>query len=121
MKLLLTLLLLVSCGHDHRFIRYKPKDGQNGTSCSTRNDTVGVYIECTDGSETFIPYPKDGKDGESIQGQQGEPGQPGENGQDCNLVNRNETCVHHTKKYDVYLVCPDSEELIVKKSVRNGC
>jgi hypothetical protein len=70
MRLLISLFLISACGTYHKN-RINPR-GKDGTSCTTRQDSVGVYVECSDGTDSFIPFPKDGKDGESIQGPQGE-------------------------------------------------
>lgn len=119
MKVLLAVLLLTGCGVYRD--RIKPKDGAPGSSCTTRQDSVGVFIECTDGTESFIPFPKDGVDGETVVGPAGEAGSVGAPGQSCLLEQRNVTCVNHTKRYKSYLVCPNGELYLKDVKVSNGC
>jgi len=77
MKLLLAALFLTACG------QFDGSDGQNGSSCTTRNDSVGVFVECSDGTDSFIPFPKNGGDGTTgPQGEKGDVGQTGEAGTD---------------------------------------
>lgn len=84
MKLLLSVLLLTGCGVYKD--RIKPKDGTPGTSCTTRQDSVGVFVECSDGTDSFIPFPKDGATGvtgpQGIKGDVGQTGEAGKNGID---------------------------------------
>jgi hypothetical protein len=76
MKLLL-IFLVSACG------QFDGVDGQNGSSCTTRNDSVGVFVECSDGTDSFIPFPKNGSDGATgPQGEKGDVGQTGEAGTD---------------------------------------
>ena len=141
MKAVLLAVLLTGCGVYSSKI--KPREGKPGTSCSTTQDSVGVYVKCTDGTESFIPFPEDG---ESIVGPKGDTGEAGsscsvndsglltctdgssfqvENGTDgvsCDLVEKNVTCnAHHTKKFKQYLKCGEKEVYIRNVIVRGGC
>ena len=84
MRVLLAVLLLTGCGVYRD--RIKPKDGAPGTSCTTRQDSVGVFVECSDGTDSFIPFPKDGATGvtgpQGIKGDVGQTGEAGKNGVD---------------------------------------
>jgi hypothetical protein len=79
---LLLALIAVGCGRYHT--KHK---GDPGTSCTTRQDSVGVFVECTDGTDSFIPFPKDGETGAT--GPQGETvvGPVGEAGSSCSVSN----------------------------------
>jgi hypothetical protein len=107
MKLLLAIFLVSACG------QFDGADGQNGSSCTTRNDTVGVFIECTDGTDTFIPFPEDGKDGKT--------GSNGIDGLGCELVEKNVTCRNHTRKADQYLKCANGEVFLKTTKLVSGC
>ena len=39
------------------------RDGINGQPCSVYSDSSGAFINCPDGSSTFVPNGKDGQDG----------------------------------------------------------
>lgn len=126
MKILLAVCLLAGCGtyYKNPKINLRGKPGNNGSSCATRQESTGVYVECTDGSISFIPFPKDGVDGESVVGPAGESGPqglPGEDAVSCTLVERNVTCHNHTKRYKSYLVCPNGELYLKDVKVSNGC
>jgi hypothetical protein len=127
-NVLIAALLMTGCGVYKD--RIKPKDGKPGTSCTTRQDSVGVFVECTDGTDSFIPFPKDGEtgatgpQGETVVGQTGEAGSdglPGAPGQSCLLEERNVTCVNGTKKYKSFLVCPNGELFLKDVKVNSGC
>jgi hypothetical protein len=109
MKLLLAALLLTACG------QFDGADGQNGSSCTTRNDSVGVYVECSDGTDSFIPFPADGN---SVVGPQGEAGQDAVS---CLLVEKNVTCHNHTRKADQYLKCANGEVFLKQTKLVSGC
>jgi len=135
MKLLLAVFMVSACGTYH-MNRINPK-GQDGSSCTTRQDSVGVYVECSDGTDSFITFPKNGEpgqdgsscavsdtglvqctDGSAYQIENGEDGEPG---QSCLLQERNVTCRSHTKKFKQFLVCPNAEVYIKDVTVRSGC
>lgn len=107
MKLLLTALLLTSCG------QFDGSDGVNGSSCSTRNDSVGVFVECSDGTDSFIPFPKDGDKGDA--------GSDGINGVGCALIEKNVTCTHRTRKADQYLKCVNGEVFLKQTKLVSRC
>jgi hypothetical protein len=119
MKALLAVLVLASCG------RFEGSDGTNGSSCTTRQDSVGVFVECSDGTDSFIPFPDDGATGP--QGEKGDTGEVGANGTNgtngtsCLLAERNISCHNHTKKFKQYLVCPNGEVYLKEVRVSNGC
>jgi hypothetical protein len=119
MKALLAVLVLASCG------RFEGSDGTNGSSCTTRQDSVGVFVECSDGTDSFIPYPENGQTGETgAQGEKGDTGDAGingANGTSCLLAERNISCHNHTKKFKQYLVCPNGEVYLKEVRVSNGC
>jgi len=86
MRVLLMLLgaglvfaLLTACADTREVM---PVEGRDGSSCTAETTDDGTLISCTDGSESFIPAPKDGTDGadgqDGEQGPQGEQGTPGE-------------------------------------------
>jgi hypothetical protein len=110
MKLLLAALLLTACG------QFDGADGQNGSSCTTRNDSVGVYVECSDGTDSFIPFPADGEKGDK-----GDSGSDGVNGSGCLLVEKNVTCRNHTRKADQYLKCANGEVFLKQTKLVSGC
>jgi len=115
MKALLAVLVLASCG------RFEGSDGANGSSCTTRQDSVGVFVECTDGTDSFIPFPDDGQKGDTVVGPAGADGAVGQPGQSCLLVERDITCRHNTKRYKSYLVCLNAEVFIKNVSISRGC
>lgn len=123
MKLLLAALFLTACG------QFDGSDGQNGSSCTTRNDSVGVFIECTDGTDTFIPFPEDGKSGSSCSVDEtglvlctdGSAYQI-KDGLGCDLVEKEVVCSHNrTKRFKQYLKCSEKEVFIKNVSIRGGC
>ena len=63
MRLLLLLVLLVSCGQDVIVKEYK---GIDGNSCFTSTDHTGINIQCTDGTISHLDYPKNGIDAKEI-------------------------------------------------------
>lgn len=115
MKALLAVLVLASCG------RFEGSDGANGSSCTTRQDSVGVFVECTDGTDSFIPFPDDGATGPQGDTVIGPQGPVGSVGQSCLLAERNITCRNNTKKFKQYLVCPNGEVYLREVRVSNGC
>lgn len=110
MKLLLAALLLIGCG------QFDGANGINGSSCSTRNDSVGVFVECTDGTDSFIPFPADGEKGDK-----GDAGSDGINGVGCALIEKNVTCTHRTRKADQYLKCVNGEVFLKQTKLVSGC
>lgn len=109
MKLLLAALLLTGCG------QFDGSDGIDGTACSTRNSPTGAFVECSDGTSSFIQFPADG---DSIVGEQGEPGKDAIS---CILVEKNVTCTHHTRKADQYLKCVNGEVFLKQTKLVSGC
>ena len=134
MKLLLAALLLTGCGtyHKNPKINLRGKPGNNGSSCTTRQESTGVYVECGDGTISFIKFPDPGKPGSAcsvndsglVTCSDGSAYQikNGEDGEDCDLTEKHITCSsNRTKKFKQYLKCGEEEIFIKDVSIRGGC
>lgn len=76
----LLLPLITSCG---AYVEPGPQGprGISGNSCTTKQESEGVRINCTDGTSTLIHSGSEGLQGiPGVQGEEGPKGDPGTNG-----------------------------------------